>query len=66
MPLWQGGTLNGRRATSPIMRKTGFDTQYYSWGVLPHNCGGTDLNLIVTCMVLKATANDMDTSSPFG
>ncbi|GFW90672.1 uncharacterized protein TNCV_628381 [Trichonephila clavipes] len=27
-------------------------------GVLPQNWGGTELNPSVTCMVLKATAND--------
>ncbi|GFT91857.1 hypothetical protein TNCV_4489661 [Trichonephila clavipes] len=32
--------------------------------VRPQNCGGTELNCTVTCMVLKATANDRPTSSP--
>ncbi|GFX97962.1 uncharacterized protein TNCV_4906131 [Trichonephila clavipes] len=32
-------------------------------GVLPENWGGTKLNCTVTCMVLKATANDRRTSA---
>ncbi|GFX64689.1 hypothetical protein TNCV_4681651 [Trichonephila clavipes] len=34
-------------------------------GVLPRHWGGTELNRSVTCMLLKATANDRRTSSPF-
>ncbi|GFV00950.1 hypothetical protein TNCV_1387641 [Trichonephila clavipes] len=33
-------------------------------GVLPQNGWGTELNHTVTCMVLRATANDKRTSSP--
>ncbi|GFY33902.1 hypothetical protein TNCV_4596101 [Trichonephila clavipes] len=30
----------------------------YSQGIFPKNWGGSELNRSVTCMVLKATAND--------
>ncbi|GFX42896.1 hypothetical protein TNCV_5072601 [Trichonephila clavipes] len=30
----------------------------------PQNWGGTELNRVVTCMVLRATANDMRRCSP--
>ncbi|GFU57555.1 uncharacterized protein TNCV_3637181 [Trichonephila clavipes] len=62
VPLRHGGTLNSRRAASPIVRLV---ERQERWGsltnpgcVLPPNWGGTEQNRIVTCMVLKTTAND--------
>ncbi|GFV66578.1 cullin-4A [Trichonephila clavipes] len=55
-----GGTLNSRRAASPLVRLEGEER----WEapnpqrVFPLNWGETELNCSVTCMVLKATAND--------
>ncbi|GFW97044.1 hypothetical protein TNCV_2696661 [Trichonephila clavipes] len=53
-----GVTLNSCRAVRPIVRLEAPD----SLGVLPLNRGGTELNRTVTCMVLKATADDRLTS----
>ncbi|GFX13867.1 hypothetical protein TNCV_3421781 [Trichonephila clavipes] len=44
LPLRHGGTLNSRRAASRL--------------VWPLNWGGIEQNRTVTCMVLKAKAND--------
>ncbi|GFU40155.1 uncharacterized protein TNCV_5092921 [Trichonephila clavipes] len=50
------GTLNSRRAASPLVRLVeGTD---HPQSVLPLNWGGIEPNRTVTCMVLKATAND--------
>ncbi|GFW39290.1 peroxidasin-like protein [Trichonephila clavipes] len=46
-PVRHGGTLNSRRAASPLVRL-----------VKGKNWGETELNRSVTCMVFKATAND--------
>ncbi|GFX09014.1 uncharacterized protein TNCV_4165931 [Trichonephila clavipes] len=62
VPLRHGGTLNSRRAASPLMwlvegekRWEAFD---HPQSVLLLNWGGTEPNRSVTCMVLKAAAND--------
>ncbi|GFW82381.1 uncharacterized protein TNCV_3818611 [Trichonephila clavipes] len=63
VPSRHGGTLNSRRAASPLVRLVEGEERWeapdHSQGVLPQNCGETELNRSVTCMVLKATANDM-------
>ncbi|GFV58163.1 hypothetical protein TNCV_687701 [Trichonephila clavipes] len=63
-----GGTLNSRRAASPLVRladgeerREALDPQ----DVFSLNWDGIELNRTVTCIVLKATANDECTSSPF-
>ncbi|GFV87524.1 uncharacterized protein TNCV_3281621 [Trichonephila clavipes] len=57
-----GGILNSRRAVSPLVRLMEGEERWealdYPQGVLPQNWGGTELNRSITCMVLKATAND--------
>ncbi|GFW59927.1 cullin-4A [Trichonephila clavipes] len=57
-----GGTLNSRQAaTLPVKLVEGeerWEAPYHSQGVLPQNWGETELNHSVTCMVLKATANE--------
>ncbi|GFU97418.1 uncharacterized protein TNCV_1912731 [Trichonephila clavipes] len=56
------GTLNNRRAASPLVRLVEGEERWEALipqGVLPQNWGETELNHSVTCMVLKATANDM-------
>ncbi|GFW25401.1 uncharacterized protein TNCV_3721291 [Trichonephila clavipes] len=63
VPLRQGGTLNSRRAASPLVRlvegKERWEAPDHPWGVvLPQNWGETELNRSVAYMVLKATAND--------
>ncbi|GFS68296.1 hypothetical protein TNCV_5028921 [Trichonephila clavipes] len=52
-----GGTLNSRRAASPLVRLVEGKRE----GVLPLNWGETVLNRSVPCMVLKTTANDLNT-----
>ncbi|GFX21789.1 uncharacterized protein TNCV_2310681 [Trichonephila clavipes] len=62
VPLWHGGTLNIRRAASPLVRllerEERWEPSDHLQGVLPLNWGGNEPNRTVTCMVLKATAND--------
>ncbi|GFV83757.1 putative transposase [Trichonephila clavipes] len=100
VPLRHGGTLNSRRATSPLVRLVDREERWEApdpQGVLPQNCGRTELSRtvtcsaepllgsdsakearrssaprvrnelkpsLVTCRVLKTTANDRSTSSP--
>ncbi|GFS78730.1 uncharacterized protein TNCV_3148961 [Trichonephila clavipes] len=63
MPSRQGGTVNSRRTTSPLVwlveGEERWKAPYHSQGVLPQNRGGNELNHSVLCMVPKATANDM-------
>ncbi|GFX39025.1 uncharacterized protein TNCV_3426111 [Trichonephila clavipes] len=62
MPLLHGGTLNRRRAASPLAllveEEERWEPPGHPQGVLPLNWGGTEQNRTVTCMVLKAKAND--------
>ncbi|GFV42916.1 uncharacterized protein TNCV_1587241 [Trichonephila clavipes] len=55
-------TLTSRRAISPLVRlverKERREASDHSQDVLPQNWGGTEQNRTVTCMVLKAKAND--------
>ncbi|GFV29625.1 uncharacterized protein TNCV_329911 [Trichonephila clavipes] len=57
-----GGTLNSRRAASPFVRlvegEERWEASDHPQSILPLNWGGTEINRSVTCMVLKATAND--------
>ncbi|GFV30349.1 uncharacterized protein TNCV_98241 [Trichonephila clavipes] len=68
VPLRHEGTLNSRRAASPLVRLVEGDERWEALtlpqGVLPQNFGGTELNRTVTCMVIKAKANDRRTSRP--
>ncbi|GFX41275.1 uncharacterized protein TNCV_2219731 [Trichonephila clavipes] len=58
----QGGTLNSRRAASPLMRLVEVEERLeapdHPQGVLPQNWGETERNCSVACMVLKAMDND--------
>ncbi|GFX80275.1 hypothetical protein TNCV_2642911 [Trichonephila clavipes] len=68
VPSRHGGTLKNRRATSPLVRLVvardeRCEANSLLQGVQPQNWGGTELNRTVTCMLLKATANDRRTSS---
>ncbi|GFV59951.1 uncharacterized protein TNCV_922291 [Trichonephila clavipes] len=51
-----------RRAASPLVRlvegEERWETPNHPQGVLPLNWGETEPNRFVTCMVLKASAND--------
>ncbi|GFX58872.1 uncharacterized protein TNCV_805761 [Trichonephila clavipes] len=62
VPSRHGATLNSRRAASPLVRLVEGEERWeatdHTQGVLPLNWGETELNRSVTCMVLKATAND--------
>ncbi|GFX01172.1 uncharacterized protein TNCV_4581381 [Trichonephila clavipes] len=62
LPSRHGGTLNSRRAASPLVGlvegKEMWEALDHPQGVLPQNWGETELNRSVTCMVLKGTAND--------
>ncbi|GFX60192.1 uncharacterized protein TNCV_4533521 [Trichonephila clavipes] len=62
VPSRHGGTLNSRRAACPLVRlvegEERWDNPDYPRDVLPLNWGETELNRFVTCMGLKATAND--------
>ncbi|GFV04322.1 uncharacterized protein TNCV_919431 [Trichonephila clavipes] len=62
--LRHGGTLNNHRAASSLVRLVegqerceAADPQ--GGPLLPQNCNGTELNRIVSCMVLKYMANDI-------
>ncbi|GFX97301.1 CCHC-type domain-containing protein [Trichonephila clavipes] len=60
--LRHGGTLNSRRAASPLVRwvegEEMWEASDHPHGILPQNWGETELNHSVACTVLKATAND--------
>ncbi|GFS76330.1 uncharacterized protein TNCV_4668511 [Trichonephila clavipes] len=62
VPSWHGVTLNSRRTTSLLMwlmeGEERWETPVHPQGFLPLNWGGTEQNRTVTCMVLKAKAND--------
>ncbi|GFX10267.1 uncharacterized protein TNCV_1866641 [Trichonephila clavipes] len=62
VPSRHEGTLNSRRAASPLVRlvegKERWEASDNSHGVLSPNWCETELNRSVTCMVLKATVND--------
>ncbi|GFS53332.1 cullin-4A [Trichonephila clavipes] len=60
LPSRHGGTLNSRRATSPLVRleEERWEAPDHPEGVLPHNWSENELNRCVTCMVLKAMTND--------
>ncbi|GFW31455.1 uncharacterized protein TNCV_1288021 [Trichonephila clavipes] len=62
VPSLHGGTPNSRRATSPlewlVEGEERWETSGHPQNVLPLNWGGTEPNRTVTCIVLKATAND--------
>ncbi|GFW82453.1 uncharacterized protein TNCV_3819321 [Trichonephila clavipes] len=62
VPLRHGCTLNSRRAASPLVWlvevEERWETPGHPQGFLPLNWGGTEPNRTVTCMELKATAND--------
>ncbi|GFS88862.1 uncharacterized protein TNCV_3569581 [Trichonephila clavipes] len=57
-----GGTLNSRRAASSLVKlvegEERREVSDHPQGVLPQYWGETELNRSVTCMVLKAMAND--------
>ncbi|GFS57886.1 uncharacterized protein TNCV_2909661 [Trichonephila clavipes] len=59
---WHGGTLNSRRAASPLVRLVEGEERWefsdHSQSVLPLNWGGTEPNRTVTCTVLRVMAND--------
>ncbi|GFS81121.1 uncharacterized protein TNCV_1223821 [Trichonephila clavipes] len=60
--LRHGGTLNSRRAASPLVwlveGEERWEAPDHPQGFLPPNWGGTEPNPTVTCMVFKAKAND--------
>ncbi|GFV34259.1 uncharacterized protein TNCV_991801 [Trichonephila clavipes] len=66
VPSRHGVTLNSRRASIPLMKLVEGEEKWEApdHPTLPQNWGGTELNRSVTCMVLRATTNDMRTSSP--
>ncbi|GFV93692.1 hypothetical protein TNCV_365931 [Trichonephila clavipes] len=62
-----GGTLNSSRATSPVVRlgkERWAALTPPSQGVILQNWGGTESNRTVTCIMLKATANNRRKTSP--
>ncbi|GFT08594.1 uncharacterized protein TNCV_661701 [Trichonephila clavipes] len=69
VPLRHGGTLNSRRAASPLVWLVEGEERWEApddpQGFLPLNWGGTEQNRLVTCVVLKAKDNDrLKNSSP--
>ncbi|GFV96221.1 hypothetical protein TNCV_1871811 [Trichonephila clavipes] len=62
VPSRHGGTLNSRRASSPLVRLMYGEERWavpdHSQGVLSQKLGGNGLNHTVTCMVFKATDNE--------
>ncbi|GFU01968.1 uncharacterized protein TNCV_1524531 [Trichonephila clavipes] len=63
-----GDSLNSRRGASPLLKwvegKERWEAPDHPQGIFPQNWGETEPNLFVTCMVLKATANDRRILSP--
>ncbi|GFU23253.1 uncharacterized protein TNCV_2559541 [Trichonephila clavipes] len=66
VPLRHGCTSNNHTATSPLVRFVEEKWEVFDdiQGVLPQNWDGTEPNRTVTCIVLKAMANDRRTTSP--
>ncbi|GFW12437.1 cullin-4A [Trichonephila clavipes] len=58
MPLRHGGTLNSSRTASPLVRLAEGKERWEAQDALPQNWDGKEPNCTVTCMVLKAKAND--------
>ncbi|GFW51034.1 uncharacterized protein TNCV_3593161 [Trichonephila clavipes] len=62
VPSRHGGALNSHPAVSPLVRfverEERWEAPFPSRGVLPQNWSETEQNRAVTCMVLKAKAND--------
>ncbi|GFT70065.1 uncharacterized protein TNCV_4690101 [Trichonephila clavipes] len=62
VPLRHGGTLNSRRVASLLVwlveREERSEAPDHPQSLLPLNWGGTEQNRSVTCMVLKAKANN--------
>ncbi|GFU16098.1 uncharacterized protein TNCV_1300451 [Trichonephila clavipes] len=62
VPSRHGGTLNSRRAASPLVRLVEGEERReapdHPQGFLLQNWGETELNRSVPCRVLKVTAND--------
>ncbi|GFY10119.1 DUF4817 domain-containing protein [Trichonephila clavipes] len=62
-PLRHGGTLNSRRATSPLVWLVEGEERWEAPDLpqdfFPLNWGGTEQKRTATCMVLKAKANNM-------
>ncbi|GFT79832.1 hypothetical protein TNCV_4597571 [Trichonephila clavipes] len=60
--LWHGGTRNNRRTASSLVRLVEVEEKWealdHFQGVIPLNWDGTESNHTVTCMALKAKAND--------
>ncbi|GFV77344.1 uncharacterized protein TNCV_2406631 [Trichonephila clavipes] len=56
------GTLNSRRAASPLVwlveGEERWEAPDHLQGFLPLNWGGTEQKRTVTCIMLKANAND--------
>ncbi|GFX77127.1 hypothetical protein TNCV_1073271 [Trichonephila clavipes] len=65
VPSRHGGTLSSHRAPSPLVRLVARDERWEAPDPSP-GCSLSKLgwNRFVTCMLLKATANDRRTSSP--
>ncbi|GFW62282.1 uncharacterized protein TNCV_912941 [Trichonephila clavipes] len=64
--LRHGGTLNRRRAASNLKwlveGEERWEAPYHTKGVLPQNWDGTEQNCTITCIVLRAKANDRRTN----
>ncbi|GFU71984.1 uncharacterized protein TNCV_2999671 [Trichonephila clavipes] len=62
VPSRQWGTLNSHRDASPLVRlvkgEERWEAPNHSQRELPQIWGGTEPNHTVTCIVLKAKAND--------
>ncbi|GFU20245.1 uncharacterized protein TNCV_4933271 [Trichonephila clavipes] len=68
MPLRHGITINSYRAANPLVRllegKERWEAPGHLKGFLPLNWGVAEQNPTVTCMVLKAKANDRRKNLP--
>ncbi|GFX68423.1 uncharacterized protein TNCV_3998551 [Trichonephila clavipes] len=68
VPAQHGGTLNSHQATSTLVRLVEGEERWkapvHLQGVLPQNWDGIEPNCTVTCMVLKAMANDRHICRP--
>ncbi|GFW72776.1 hypothetical protein TNCV_1266191 [Trichonephila clavipes] len=68
MRLRHWAVLNSRRDASFLVRlverEEKCEVPNHLQGALPQNWGGTESNRTGTCMMLKATVSDKNTSSP--
>ncbi|GFW72974.1 hypothetical protein TNCV_830971 [Trichonephila clavipes] len=67
VPSWHGGTVNSRRAASPLVRWVEVEERWealVTFRMFSQNWDGTKPKSTVTCIELKAKATNRSTSDP--